>query len=297
MHAAVRAAHQGCRLLNTMKQVVVGVDAAWTPSGSSGFAVAELDGNNARLILAAPSYAAFGVGAEKQEVNWLKPKRIPLDVDAVLEMISDVSGQRPDLVAVDMPLSRQPISGRRTADNCISRAFGAAWAGTLSPSKERPGAYGRRLQTKLEEQGYVLQTKRCEARRKELIEVYPHTALIRLLNEPRRLTYKVAKRRKYWPELSVEQRTHHLEEVWTRIADGLNDVLPGSGQWISDARAHCTSMKAVEDVIDAIVSAWVGICFLRGAIEPPYGDDDAAIWVPCAMSMEEKTVGRKRNGS
>tara|TARA_B100002003_G_scaffold148670_1_gene137814 strand:+ start:724 stop:861 length:138 start_codon:yes stop_codon:yes gene_type:complete len=38
-------------------------------------------------------------------------------------------------------------------------------------------------------------------------------------------------------------------------------------------------LKTYEDGIDALVCAWVGIEYLRGAATP-YGDDDAAIWIP-----------------
>jgi hypothetical protein len=44
--------------------------------------------------------------------------------------------------------------------------------------------------------------------------------------------------------------------------------------------------KAWEDVIDAIVCCWVGLEWLADAAEP-YGDEDAAIWVPVASGGGE----------
>jgi predicted RNase H-like nuclease len=73
----------------------------------------------------------------------------------------------------------------------------------------------------------VLETRTGEIQSRQLIEVYPHTALIRLFEASKRLPYKEAKRRKYWPELSVEKRTHRLKEVRATIAGGLDEALPG----------------------------------------------------------------------
>jgi predicted RNase H-like nuclease len=41
-------------------------------------------------------------------------------------------------------------------------------------------------------------------------------------------------------------------------------------------------LKAIEDMIDALVCAWVAVKFLDGATDC-FGDDIAAIWVPRRM--------------
>jgi len=38
-------------------------------------------------------------------------------------------------------------------------------------------------------------------------------------------------------------------------------------------------MKTYEDRLDAVISAWTGMKFFMGEAEP-FGDSDAAIWVP-----------------
>ncbi len=59
----------------------------------------------------------------------------------------------------------------------------------------------------------------------------------------------------------------------TRVA-GVAAALPALA-----ADASGVARKAQEDMIDAIVCAWVGITALAGDAEA-YGDADSAIWVP-----------------
>ena len=62
----------------------------------------------------------------------------------------------------------------------------------------------------------------------------------------------------------------------TRFA-GLADHLPPLAEDASGAAA-----KAHEDMLDAIVCAWVGVTALDGAADA-YGDEESAIWVPRAL--------------
>lgn len=48
-----------------------------------------------------------------------------------------------------------------------------------------------------------------------------------------------------------------------------------------DGRWTLSGLKPAEDVIDAIVAAWVGIVALAGGAEP-FGDEVSAIWVSVA---------------
>ena len=38
-------------------------------------------------------------------------------------------------------------------------------------------------------------------------------------------------------------------------------------------------VEEMEDALDAVVCAWVGVCALEGRAKA-YGDPDSAIWVP-----------------
>ena len=261
------------------KRVIVGIDAAWTSAGSSGIAIVEVRAGGAMLVAAAPSYAAFCDLRVGTAIDWLSAKGAPFEAMDILKAATRLTGRLPDVIAIDMPLSTERISRRRVADNLVSSAFGAMGAGTHSPSVERPGAHGRRLQGAFEEEGYVLQTRDQHTDTKRLIEVYPHPALIRLCDSDRRLPYKASKCSKYWPGLTTAERRVSLLRVWEEIAQYLEGQIAGSQAAIAEAIRSCRAMKSVEDVIDAIVCAWVGVCFLQ-AEATSFGDSTAAIWIP-----------------
>jgi predicted RNase H-like nuclease len=114
-----------------------------------------------------------------------------------------------------------------------------------------------------------------------LIEVYPHPALIAFLNAPRRLEYKAANARKYWPSLSVAERHRKLREVWTLIVEALERRIAGVADALPFPEADLRGwrLKAYEDKLDAVVCAAVAIACLKGEAKT-FGDEQAAIWVP-----------------
>jgi hypothetical protein len=93
----------------------------------------------------------------------------PLAKSLLLEAEA-VCGSVVDLVAMDMPLSRATITGRRASDNAVSTAFGARGCSTLSPSATRPGPLGAALTGAFHDAGYPLQTQQIVI--PGLIEVY-----------------------------------------------------------------------------------------------------------------------------
>jgi len=201
------------------------------------------------------------------------------EATALLAAAESLAGARVDLVAIDMPLARTPIVARRTSDNAITRAFGGRYCGTHSPSAVRPGAISDALRAGFEDAGYPLQTH--DARGGGLIEVYPHPALVVLAQAPRRLPYKASKTRTYWPDQSLAARRALLAAKWARIVallamrmDGVAEALPAL-----PSTASGIARKAQEDMMDAVVCAWVGITALEGEADA-YGDFDSAIWVP-----------------
>ena len=183
------------------------------------------------------------------------------------------------LIAVDMPLSLEPITGRRPSDNAIARAFGARHCSTHSPSVARPGALSDVMRAEFAAAGYPLRTS--DAAAGGLIEVYPHPALVVLAGAARRLPYKAGNSAKYWPGEPIAVRRALLREQWDRIAallatriHGVADRLPP----LPDP-ASGVERKAHEDMLDAIVCAWVGVTALTGQADA-YGDAVSAIWVP-----------------
>lgn len=123
-----------------------------------------------------------------------------------------------------------------------------------------------------------------------LLAVYPHPALLRLVEADRRLPYKVQNIRRYWPTLNRSERRQQLDQVWRQIPGALSSRmaktdLPLHG--IEDMPSAPTKMlKGLEDALDALVCAWVGIEYLAFRCTA-YGDETAAIWVPAAGGPPE----------
>jgi predicted RNase H-like nuclease len=258
---------------------VLGIDAAWTASQPSGVALAAERAGHWELLAVAPSYVDFVATADATLARSVRPKGSPVDAKALINTASAHAGARPDLVAVDMPLAHTPITTRRASDNAVSQLYGARWCSTHTPSAVRPGAIGEALASAFIAEGYPLTTQQIEG--PSLIEVYPHPALVELAGADKRLPYKAQKVRSYWPDLAPSDRRRALIETWTQIVNLLD-------REIVDVRAHLPSVddvargstiKAFEDMLDAVVCVWIGITVLEGRATP-HGDAESAIWIP-----------------
>jgi predicted RNase H-like nuclease len=263
---------------------ILGIDAAWTAGRPSGVALLQQRGERWRCVALAPSYAQFEGLAAGKAVDWrAQPPRSVPDLTALLSVSQQLlEGEPVQVIAVDMPLSLEPIGGRRAADAAVSRAFGAQGCAVHSPSAERPGTLADRLRAEAARVGYPLATAATLAgQTPALLEVYPHPALLRLLGARYRLPYKVANRRKYWPDATPEERIarvlQQLDEIrcaLQREIDGVPLDVPSLADITSAA-----SLKTIEDALDALICGWVGIRCLAGRCRA-YGDDTAAIWIP-----------------
>ncbi|MFK7896211.1 MAG: DUF429 domain-containing protein [Myxococcota bacterium] len=268
---------------------VLGIDAAWTAGAPSGVAWLVEGEAGWRIAGCAPSYSAFCALAEGEEVAWGEKKNdsgVWPDLKTLVGAAQRIEEAEARVVAVDMPLAKGPCIARRAADNAISSAFGARGCSTHSPTPERPGELGMDLMRQLEAAGFPLAVAPASGGTKTLahsIEVYPHPALLRLLGLDYRLPYKVSRSSQYWKGESVEARIGYLLENFARIRSGLEARLgpvpvpvPSPGEV-----ATLSGLKRFEDALDALICAWVGLCFLEGEADS-FGDADAAVWVPSA---------------
>jgi predicted RNase H-like nuclease len=194
---------------------VLGIDAAWTCTQPSGVALAEETAAGWDLIAVAPSYQCFHALAGDDLVREVRPSGSIPDGTALLASCRARLGRPVDLVAIDMPLSHEPINGRRVSDNAISKEYGQRKCPTHSPTASRPGRMSDDLRENLGRAGYPLQTIAISA--PGLIEVYPHPALVQLARAPERLPYKASKVHKYWPALVPKKRRAKLYRQWSEI--------------------------------------------------------------------------------
>lgn len=264
--------------------VVLGIDAAWTAGAPSGVGLVVSQASAWRCVAVAPSYEAFLGLAEGAAVDWARRgfRGSAADVPALLAAAHRLAGAPVDVVTIDMPVSTQPISGRRTADNAVSRAFGARGCSAHSPSAVRPGALGAALSQAFADAGFPLATMAAGGSvGPRLLEVYPHPALLSLLGRGYRVPYKVSRARRYWPSKTPARRIDALLAQFAAVYEALSAVfgslpLPAPAKFAAKTLA---ALKRYEDALDALVCAWVGVQFLAGKA-CAYGDEAAAVWCP-----------------
>lgn len=263
---------------------VLGIDAAWTAHQPSGIALVQNTSTGWSCLAVAPSYEAFIAQAAgqawdpEQKATGCRP-----DPAALLKACQQLAGAEVSCVSVDMPLATTPITSRRAADTAISSRFGAKGCAVHSPSAERPGAIADQLRADFAALGYPLHTNGNEQAAPALIECYPHVALLALLKRDYRLPYKVSRSGQYWKaeQLSRTERIERLLEQFQEIRDGLDEHINGIPAFIPEPSEVTTlaSLKPVEDMLDGLICAWIGIEQLEGRTVG-LGDDTAAIWVP-----------------
>ncbi|WP_246798458.1 DUF429 domain-containing protein [Rhizobium leguminosarum] len=264
------------------RAAVIGIDAAWTLTQPSGIALAVLTDEGWQLRAAAASYQRFLALADEHAIGEPRPLGRMPDMRALLQAGRKLAASPIDVIAIDMPLSKSPILGRRQSDDAVSRAYGGRKSSTHSPSEQRPGIISATLRTQAEREGYALATASISP--PALIEVYPHPALIELARSTERLPYKAQKIRKYWPSINTKQRKEKLLTQWLDIVDLLKTEISGVKQMLPpiEIKAGAVELKAFEDMLDAIVCCWVAICALDGRAIP-YGDETSAIWIPTPL--------------
>jgi len=263
---------------------VLGIDAAWTAHQPSGIALVQNTGSGWSCLAVAPSYEAFIAQASgqpwdpQQKATGSRP-----DPAALLQASQQLAGAEVSCVSVDMPLATSPITSRRAADTAISSRFGPKGCAVHSPSTERPGAIADQLRADFAALGYRLHTNGSEQSAPALIECYPHVALLALLKRDYRVPYKVSRSGRYWKaeKLTCSERIERLLEQFQAIKTGLNQHISGIPDFIPAPYEVSTlaSLKSVEDMLDGLICAWIGIEHLEGRTVG-LGDDTAAIWVP-----------------
>jgi predicted RNase H-like nuclease len=261
-----------------MDQCVLGVDTAWTPFELSGVVLLRCDGRFGPIIeRAGRSYGEFCTTGRP---SWSEYPRgtLPTFSEILRSCASAV-----DVVSLDMPLSPVDITGRRHADNSISKCYGGRGAGTHSPSSDRPGAISASIFEQLTSAGFGWKGLDPSTEAPVFIEVYPHPAIIELFGYDYRFPYKVQKRGRYWPHMPAAERKKKLIENLLELRSKLGEEIPNVPDFLPvldpSGPYKDRFLKGYEDLLDALVCGLVGHVYLKGGAIP-FGDGEGVIWVP-----------------
>lgn len=269
---------------------VLGIDPAWTRAHPSGVALLVHARGRWHSCGISPSYEGFYQLGRGIPVDWSQVAHAGApEVSKLLDGAARLAeGARIRAIAVDMPIARRPFNSRRPADDLASRALSRFGCAVHSPTPERPGDLSRLVSEEFSRRGFEVCTAENATRVEyPLLEVYPHPAAMALLDEDYRVPYKVGKTKTYWPEATIEERVERILDVWERLivalADRIDRIDIAVPRYRPDLRlAH---LKRFEDALDALICGWVATQYLAGNCVP-YGDDEAAIWVPRRRDAE-----------
>jgi predicted RNase H-like nuclease len=265
---------------------VLAVDPAWTMTQPSGVALLTEHAAGWSCAGVAPSYRQFLALADGASVEWShRPPAGEPDAGALLGAAGRLSaGVSVDVVAVDMPISTVPVTGRRAAENELSRTFATRGCATHSPNERCPGPVGRAFSEGFAAHGYQVATTATPGGATPVaIEVYPHTTLLALLGADYRVPYKISRSGGYWPDLSPPERRRRIVRMWRTILrrlgqsiDGIAIALPRPAD---AAGTPARVLKRYEDALDAVICGWAAVEYLEGRCTA-YGDSTGAIWTP-----------------
>jgi len=215
--------------------ILIGLDLAWSSANPSAAVALAWDGQVAR-----PSLWADRLFSDEEILGFLE-KAAPTG---------------PALLAVDAPLLVPNESGARPCDRELSQFYRRAKA-IAYPANRRRVLRGEQLVGKLSRLGFSHRAK-VETRKpvRQVVEVFPHPALVELFGLPEILRYKARPGRSLefrWAELSRYQEllrslskaepAMEAEEILSLKPQGLR----GRG------------LKALEDLLDALFCAYIAL--------------------------------------
>lgn len=276
---------------------ILGIDAAWTAHQPSGVALLRARRNaKPKLIALGRSYDEFLTSGPHAKIDWRTRVRGCLPpIDALLSHCKKLTGELPQIVALDIPLAAKPLNGRRPCDNAVTSAYVSRGAGTHTPSALRPGPISKSLFHQLSKAGYAWHTQgKVRRAARVFIETYPHPAIIELMQLRMRLAYKTSRVSQYWPEAKSRTRWLRLCKNLDALRRALADEIDGLENLIPTAKillknGNKARLKHLEDALDAVVCAWIGHQFWRGNALA-YGNEQAAIWLPVPDFRSKKLV-------
>jgi predicted RNase H-like nuclease len=232
-------------LSHSQQITCIGLDLAWSPRNPTGAAVLRGDANSGVLI----ETALLG------------------ELNQIVAYVARHAGDGPALVAVDAPLRVPNATGRRPAEELLGQVFRAYDAGAHPANRGLPafrgGVRGEQLVEALAALSIAHDRTTIEAgvAARQVVEVYPHPAMIALFELDKTLKYKakpgrsMATRRAAW-------RAYQRRLIGLASAD---PALRGQAAWLAADVDQLSGrrLKDYEDQTDAIMCAYIALYAFR----------------------------------
>lgn len=249
----------------------IGIDLAWSTRNPTGVAVLRGDATGASLI----------------------DTRMLGGDDEIIDYIANYAGAGPCIVGIDAPLWVPNETGRRPGEAAIGAAFARYQAGAHPANRQRLAQNGvirgEALVAALATLGFAHAPEIVAgAVMRQVIEVFPHPAMIAIFDLPRTLKYKVKPNRtreflnSEWGRYQAFLRELNVGDppLYDHEAFVSRDVAPLRGR----------ALKSYEDQIDAVFCAYICLygfrwgaarCRMFGTMEGGY------IFTPVPVGMRE----------
>ncbi len=214
---------------------LIGLDLAWSSANPSAAVALVWDGRQAH-----PSLWADRLFSDEE----------------ILGFIGKVAPTGPALLAVDAPLLVPNENGTRPCDRELSRFYRKAKA-MAYPANRRRVTRGEELLVALARLGFSHRAE-VEAKKpaRQVVEVFPHPAMVELFGLPEILRYKAR------PGRSLEFRWQELSR-YRELLGSLGHAEPAMEAEeilaLSPQGLRGKSLKALEDLLDALFCAYIAL--------------------------------------
>jgi predicted RNase H-like nuclease len=247
----------------------IGLDLAWGSRNPTGAAVIEGDAWRGRLL------HTQLLGGD----------------DEVIGFVRKWAGDGPTLIAIDAPLRVPNETGRRPGEAEIGKAFAKYQAGAHPANRARLAVNGvvrgEAIVAALEQIGFVHRAEVvAQLPVRQVIEVFPHPAIVSIFDLPRTIKYKAK------PNRSHEQRLDAFGQYRGYLRDLRNydpalvdadELLDRDPAVLIKAR-----LKDYEDLLDALMCAYIAHYLWRWGMDRArvFGDFEGGyITTPIPRSM------------
>jgi predicted RNase H-like nuclease len=186
--------------------------------------------------------------------------------DEIVDYICEAASAGPAIVAVDAPLVVPNMNGRRPGEQELGKIFAKHQAGAHPANRCLPvfrqGVRGEELVRQLGAYNFThKESIDAELEIRQVIEVYPHAAMVALFGLERTLKYKAK------PQRSIEAR----RAAWDEYQRHLNALaerdppLHGQAQLtrVDIAVMRGRRLKEYEDRVDALMCAYIALYGFR----------------------------------